>query len=187
MNRASSVRNRIRSAGRPASSAPTARPERLSTAAGGQAECRCRAQNVGIACGGTSEDRRQPHLVPEMEVVVGGRPVGAQADPDPTVEQRTQGGDARAEFAIGAGAMRHRHIVLGQQRHDPHRRATLRARPAPGLPGPPRTPAAPARSCRNAPERPDTRPPSRKGGSATTHSRARASAAMARSPSGGTV
>ena len=89
----------------------------LSTTAGGEAESRCRAQNVRVARNGAREERCQPHLVPEMEVVVGGRPVGAQADPDPAVEQCTQGSDARAELAIGTGAVRHGHIVLGQQRH----------------------------------------------------------------------
>ena len=83
VKRASSVRRRMMSAARPTSSDPTGRPSASAPPrwpGGGPRP----AQRGRIGGGGPGQDGGQAHLVPQVEVVVGGRTVGAQPHPPTT-------------------------------------------------------------------------------------------------------
>ena len=125
VKRASSVRRRMRSAGRPTSSAPTGRPECLAATTGGQPQRRGRGHGARVGRGGAGEQGGQPHLVPQVEVVVGGGPVGPEADPHAAVEEVLQRGDARPQLSVGARAVRHGDVVPGDDPEvglvEPHR------------------------------------------------------------------
>ena len=95
-NRASSVRSRMMSAGRPTSRAPTGRPERLAPAPGGQPQGGGRADDPRVRRRGPGQDGGQAHLVPQVQVVVRRRPVGAQADPDPPGQHARPAGPPRS-------------------------------------------------------------------------------------------
>ena len=64
-----------------------------------------RREGGGVAAGPFGEKRRQTHFLKEVEAIVAGRPVGAQADVDPRRQQGGNGGDAAGELEVGGRAM----------------------------------------------------------------------------------
>ena len=88
---------------------------------GGEVECRGGRQRPGVLLTQTGQHGGQAHLLPQVEVVVGGRPVGAQPDPQAPVEQVHQRGDARSQLGVRLRAVGDGHVV-GDQDVDVGRR-----------------------------------------------------------------
>ena len=114
------------SAGRPDLERTDRQPERLGAARGWPGGAPSAVlTTLGIARGGPGEQGGQAHLVPEVQVVVGSRAVGAQAHAHPAVEQRGQRRHPRTQLPVGAGAMGDRDVVRRQQPEvvvvEPHR------------------------------------------------------------------
>ena len=91
--------------------------EGLPGATGGELEDGRRVDRPGVALAEPGEHGREPHLLPEIEVVVRGRPVGAESDPDPVGEKVDQRRDPRGELRIGLRAVGDRDVVTSEHRH----------------------------------------------------------------------
>ena len=89
--------------------------ERLAAAASGEAQRLRRRHRARVRRQGAGEKGGQAHLVPQVEVVVGRGPIGAEPHPHAAVEERAQRRHAGAELPVRPGAVRHRHVVAGHQ------------------------------------------------------------------------
>src|SRR6516165_8026727 len=101
------------------------RPPRKRASSRAEAERRLGGDGCGITGRRPRQDRGEPDLVPQMEVVVGSGPVRAEADAHATREQLAQRRHPRTELPVRTGAVRHGDVALDDEREvglvQPHR------------------------------------------------------------------
>ena len=87
-------------------------PEGPSGSPGGQVQGGGGRKGGGIPLADPGQHGGQPHLLPQVEVVVGGRTVGPQPHPDPPGQQLDQRRHPRGQLGVALRAVGHGHVEL---------------------------------------------------------------------------